>query len=157
MRRGAALAGAAAAAFLLAGCSGFPWQSADEIPTPTPTPTPTIDSRPYTDLGAGDCYDSINASSAEVIGCAQPHTFEVFASFVLPDPEYPGDAMKAPASQQCKTAFAAFVGVDFDASALSLRYIGPSRATWGEGDREVLCVVFDPGQTTSGSLANTGR
>jgi len=150
MRLGRAIAVVGSAGILLSACA-IPSGS----PNPTPSPTSTIDATAFTDLAAGSCYDPIDVASVETIDCAKPHRFEVFASFVLPDSEYPGDTLDATASQQCRTAFSAFIGIDFDASALSLRYIGPSRATWAEGDREVLCVAFDPDGATTGSLANT--
>ncbi len=156
MNRGAALALAAVAvgaALVLSACA---WQPGGHA-TPTPSPTPTIATTPITDLVAGDCYDAVEASSAEAIDCGMPHKYEVFASFVLTDDAYPGDAMKSSSAQRCRTAFSAFVGVEYDSSALNLRFIAPSKATWAIGDREVLCVVFDPHGDTTGSLAESAR
>jgi len=156
--RPTALAAPLLAVALLAGCSG--------AASPTSTPSGSAGGEngagetPATDIEAGDCYDpaaSGDAAAVALVDCAAPHRYEAFASFVLTDAAYPGDALDAEARQPCIDAFADFVGIDYASSALALRYIAPSEGTWAEGDREVVCVVGDPAGPTSGSLHGTAR
>ncbi|OJX65700.1 MAG: hypothetical protein BGO95_04465 [Micrococcales bacterium 73-13] len=147
----ALLAGPLLAVALLSGCS------VGTTSAPTATPTPTETTTPFTSVEAGDCYDTVDRSSVQVVDCDRPHGFEVFASLLLDDAEYPGTTISDAVAARCKSAFATFVGVEFDASALSLRTVAPSQRTWEQGDREVLCVVFDPAARTSGSLAGSAR
>jgi hypothetical protein len=53
------------------------------------------------------------------------------------------------------TGFATFVGKSYEESALDFNYLSPSEGSWDSGDREILCLVMGPDQTT-GSLAGTG-
>lgn len=141
----------AATAALLAGCAtGAPSEA-------TPTPSPSETTTALTDVEAGDCYDAAGPGVVLVIDCAERHSFEVFASLLLDAPEYPADTLAATASGRCSTAFADFIGVEYDASELALRTVAPSAATWDRGDREVLCVVSDPAGPTTGSLAGALR
>jgi len=140
----------AVAALLLAGCTG-------PEPAPTGTPDPTAETTSLTDVVAGDCTDEAERARVRVVDCAEPHDAEVFASFVLTEPAYDRDAIGASATIGCEEAFGAFVGLEFEASELGLRYVAPSEATWAQGDREVLCVVFDPAGTTAGTLEGSVR
>jgi len=145
-------AGLLAIAALLAGCaSGAP------LPTDTPAPTPTETTTPLTDLAAGDCYDQAGQGVVLVLDCDEAHSYEVFASLLLDDPAYPAETLEATARDRCRTAFSAFIGIEYDASELVLRYVAPSAATWEQGDREILCVVTDPVDRTIGSLADALR
>ena len=135
---------------ILTGCTTAP----DGPPAPV---TPTIQTTQLTDVAAGDCYDPAEPDTVVLIDCSEPHAFEVFASFVQDGPSYPGTALDATASEQCERAFGTFVGVEFAASELVLRYVKPSRATWEQGDREVLCAVAEPSGAATGTLAGAAR
>jgi len=146
-----AIGAIALCALALAGCAQV---EADVLPTPSPTPSDT--STPLTDIAAGDCYDESGASVL-VLDCDEPHDFEVFATLLLEDATYPAETLAATATARCRTAFSAFIGLEYDASELALRYVAPSAATWKQGDREVLCIVHDPAGATTGSLADALR
>lgn len=147
------VAGAAVAlALLVAGCT-----STDPVAPETTSPAPTESTTPLTDLAAGDCYDQAGQGVVLVLDCDEPHSYEVFASLLLDDPAYPADTLEATAADRCRVAFSAFVGLEYDASDLTLRYVAPSGATWEQGDREVLCVVSDPAGRTTGSLEGALR
>jgi len=150
VRRLLATAGVATAV-LLAGCAAGP------APAETPSPTPTETTTALTDLAAGECYDQAGQGVVLVLDCGEAHTYEVFASLLLDADEYPRDTLEATARERCRTAFSAFVGLEYDASELALRFVAPSAATWDQGDREVLCVVSDPAARTTGSLADALR
>ena len=152
MKRLTAAASIVAITALLAGCT-MTSESAPETPTPTPTETTT----PLTDIAAGDCYDLAGPGRVVIVDCADPHSFEVFASLLLDAPQYPADTLAATATGRCRAAFSAFIGLEYDSSELALHYVAPSETTWDQGDREVLCIVTDPAGRTRGSLAGVLR
>jgi len=150
--RAGAVAAALALAALLAGCAGT-----SATPSPSGEPTPSDATTPLTAVEAGDCYDEADADSVTVVDCTTAHGYEVFASLLLADGDYVQSTISADAEARCRTAFGTFIGLEFDASALGLRYVAPSERTWEQGDREVLCVAFDPAGPTGGSLAGAAR
>lgn len=103
------------------------------------------------DLAVGDCFDR-NAASGEIsdvpiVDCAEPHDSEAFHTFEVGDGEYPGDdALRAQAEEQCLPAFAEYVGVEYANSRLDVFPITPTEGSWAEGDREVVCALYDPEQ-----------
>ena len=150
MRTGLAAA-ALSLTVLLTGCTVAP------APTESAAPTQRATTTPLTAVRAGDCYDDVDGDAVDIVDCASRHGFEVFASLRLADGDYRRRTIGSEAEARCRDAFGRFVGLEFDASALGLRYVAPSAATWAQGDREVLCVVFDPTDATVGSLAAAAR
>jgi len=115
------------------------------------------------DLNVGDCLtDETSEGSIEEVGvidCAQPHTGEIYHGFDIaegPDGQMP-DTIDTDAETGCVEAFAGFVGVPWEQSALSISWMQPSPDTWEADDREVLCVVFEDGVDTTGSLEGSNR
>ena len=77
------------------------------------------------------------------ISCEQPHDNEAYAAFDLPDGEYPGDAqVLAEGSARCLERFEGFVGVPYDSSGYDVDALTPTRLTWDDGDRRVVCILF---------------
>lgn len=113
-------------------------------------------------LPVGSCLDDVAGgfiTGDNVLDCAEPHTYEVFSSFLLDDGVFPGDeALQTEALDRCGAVFGDFVGIPYADSALDYSYVSPTEDTWAQGDREILCLIFDPvaGQTT-GSLAASQR
>ncbi|MCY7411467.1 MAG: hypothetical protein LH471_00230, partial [Salinibacterium sp.] len=72
---------------------------------------------------------------------------------------YPGeDGVLAQADTGCEAEFDAFVGINYVESILDFTFYYPTAASWAEGDREILCLIFDPaGKITSGSLSGAAR
>ena len=136
---------------LLAGCAST------AAPTDSIAPTPTDTTTPFTAVQAGDCFDEVDGDSVEIVDCESTHGYEVFASLLVADGDYDRTAIGAEAKARCLASFGTFVGIEYDASVLALRYVAPSRDTWDQGDREVLCLVFDPEGPTEGSLAGAAR
>lgn len=114
-------------------------------------------------IAVGDCIDDpglTDVSDITVLPCAEPHTFEAFASSTMPDGDYPGEAAaNTAAGEFCAGEFTAFVGVEYDASVLELLYFYPVEDSWNTAeDREILCFVAEAGETpVTGSLENAGR
>ncbi|GAB3556099.1 hypothetical protein GCM10027404_34060 [Arthrobacter tumbae] len=106
------------------------------------------------DLQEGQCMaDSGTAAdpNLQVLPCGEPHPFEVFATTELPAGEYPGlGEADAQAQEFCRSEFAAFIGLDYDASALDLQYFYPVESEWtDDGGRSVVCLVGSAGGAPS--------
>lgn len=101
------------------------------------------------DLEPGDCFNTHGQQVDEVsvVDCEDPHVYEAFHSYDLEgaeDAEFPGDeAVLEDADGECRPAFEEYVGTPYDDSALFITVIRPSEATWGEGDRTVICALND--------------
>ena len=115
------------------------------------------------DLRAGDCFNSSDEeeiSDVDGVPCTQAHEWEVFALA-----NWEGDGAFPPDSQLeaiffeiCEPSFAAYVGVPWETSAIYGSMISPSEDSWGAGDREFICVLYDPEDTQlTESLRGTNR
>ena len=114
------------------------------------------------DLQEGQCMtDSGTAAkpSVRVIPCEEPHAFEVFATTELDAGVYPGvGEADAQAQEFCRGEFAAFVGVEYDTSALDLQYFYPVESEWtGDGGRSVICLVGSAGGEPSTETLRDSR
>lgn len=113
-------------------------------------------------LPVGTCLDELATTyitSDNVLDCAQPHNFEIFSSFLVDDGAFPGESVfEEQAYEKCDAAFAAFVGIPYADSTLDYTYLSPTKETWAQGDREILCMIFDSSVAqTTGSLAASKR
>lgn len=114
-------------------------------------------------LRVGDCVNTDSTMADEISGlpmvpCDQSHTDEVYFSYMVEGDEFPGeDAIIAEAEQKCVPAFEEFVGAGYQDSALDYWPMYPTEGSWSDGDREVLCLVYDPSAETVGSLAGAER
>jgi len=113
------------------------------------------------ELDVGQCFDDppdfAEVANVDVVPCASPHHNEVIAVVDLPESSFPGDAAVGDsAASRCQAAFAGYVGSSYDDSPLVLGWLAPSLDSWGVGDREVICFVFDQsGDRMSGSVRGT--
>lgn len=129
----------------------------------TPSAAPTFAPTGLVELALGDCLDQealedTVATTEPKVDCSAPHDLEVYASLTLDDGDYPSvEKLVNFGSKECATEFTTFVGLDFGISALDFQYYYPTESSWANGDRGVDCVVFDPTQRTSGSLAGAKR
>jgi putative regulator of septum formation len=82
----------------------------------------------------------------DVVGCDSGHSAEVFSVFDLEgggEAEFPGTAeIEEQATSECGSAFEDYVGTSVDDSELEATFLAPSEETWGQGDREVVCIAF---------------
>ncbi len=112
-------------------------------------------------VAVGDCFNNETAASEEIadipaVPCDQPHDNEVFYLFDLTGDTFPID-MDDQTFNGCGAQFDAFVGLAYDASVLDYFPIQPTQATWDQGDREVICSIFEPDVQSTGSLAGAAR
>lgn len=114
-------------------------------------------------LRVGDCVDTDSSMSGEIsslptIPCDQSHTDEVYFSYMVESEEFPGeDAIIAEAEQTCVPAFETFIGIGYQDSVLEYWPMYPTEGSWSDGDREVLCLVYDPSAATVGTLKGAAR
>lgn len=146
-----------AAGFALAGCSLLPGGGG--------TTTDTGDGGDTVDvftIAVGDCLNDggVEGEVSEVVqvDCAEEHDSEAYASIIMDDGDFPGDAaVEDQAITDCTTEFNSFVGLDYQASVLDFAYYYPTEASWGNGDREILCLIVDPAGKVTGSLEGAAR
>jgi hypothetical protein len=151
---------------LLGGCA----QVADLLDGSEPQATRDADSGEVTGggeidvftLSVGDCMSDTGTEEevydVPVTPCDEPHDYEVYYDFSLPDGEYVEDDVYAAAEDGCYNEFAAFVGLSYEESALDFSYFAPTQESWEQGDdRIVSCFVGDPSTQTTGSLAGVAR
>jgi hypothetical protein len=100
------------------------------------------------DLEEGDCWDDPPASASqvsevEVVDCDDPHDNEIYLVFDLADGEYDQTQVETDAQDGCLAEFEDFVGIAYEDSRLDVFAIWPTSQSWDEGDREVLCSLYD--------------
>ncbi|MFB2580419.1 septum formation family protein [Herbiconiux sp. P15] len=112
----------------------------------------------------GDCFMESDGDDGRVQfrDCSEPHDYEVYAEFEVPDTEdgsYPGDdKMSYAADEGCFEAFEDFVGVPWEESVYDFALVAPDEETWTEfDDRLVQCMAVDPDGAHTGSLEGVGE
>ena len=87
------------------------------------------------------------------VPCSEPHDSEIYAAFELTQSAYPGEeTTQGKADALCLPAFEEFVGEPYLESRFDFAYYYPTEESWASGDREVLCVIYDPVGPVTGSL-----
>lgn len=110
------------------------------------------------ELRAGDCLNGLNIDEPELISelpavpCAQPHQGEVIAIIDLPDGDWPGqETIAEQAGQGCDGRIATFALANGD-PFVGVRVIPPTRLTWQDGDRRVICLAYHLDGERAGSV-----
>lgn len=138
------------------------------VETETPVETPSGATGPEdTDVFSifvGDCLNEMEEDEEESISevpkidCSEPHDYEVYHVGDLDETgTYPGfDQVAEMSGELCRTEFEGFVGRSYAGSALELTPLFPTDAGWAQGDREVLCLVYDQAGQSTGTLEDSG-
>jgi len=139
-----ALLAVGAASLALAGCSLLPGGNGG---TDTGDTTTSDEGDDVFSIEVGDCLNdadvSDEVSSVPIVDCAEAHDSEAYFAQDLPDGDFPGDdAIVTSAEEICAPEFTTFVGVADADSAYTYSYYYPTEASWGAGDREILCVAY---------------
>lgn len=110
-------------------------------------------------LSVGDCLDEVAPGMrfrVTVLPCAEPHDGEMFARFDLPGGSWPGDEeTEAQASESCYAELAAYAPSAYADENVSIVFFSPSRSTWYDGDREVICLSDYADGRRTGSIEGT--
>jgi hypothetical protein len=105
----------------------------------------------------GDCFTDpgteTSFSSVTAIPCDQPHTAQVFASFVYPgatDTSPSDSEMQDAVSSQCSTDA---LDQDFLSShGMSAGFVRPNDAAWSKGSNTILCLISSDSPVTGSAL-----
>jgi hypothetical protein len=107
----------------------------------------------------GDCLNDAQISdevtSVPFVDCAEPHDSEVFARTEITVDVFPGnEALETELGAFCRgDAFTQFIGIEYADSVYDTSGYYPSESSWEDGDRELLCTVWDPDAQVTGTLA----
>lgn len=114
-------------------------------------------------LSVGDCFNDPGPSDAvrtlPLVACSGPFDNEVFALFDLPDGPYPGEqiVIDAAADGCLGERFERYVGTPYPRSAIYASALWPTAASWAQGDREVICFLYEPEVRLVGSQRGARR
>lgn len=113
-------------------------------------------------IAVGDCFNDVDATevtSLPTVPCAESHDNEVYAEYVFPDGDYPGDdVVPQTAETECLARWEAFVGLAYEESTLEVYPIYPTEGSWTDGDdRVVTCAIWDPTGQITGTLEGAAR
>ena len=114
-------------------------------------------------LEVGECFndpdDTELVSNVSIVDCVEPHNNEVFHLFDIAGDDFPGEATLSDlAASGCRDAFDDYVGFAYADSDFEIFRLTPSEDSWDDGDREVVCSLFDlTSQRWTGTARNSGR
>lgn len=99
-------------------------------------------------INVGDCIqlpDATEVQSVEGVPCTTPHDAQVYAEYLLPAGDWPGQAaMDEQSGFGCYDRWQAAVGTVYeDDTILDFTFFNPTEAGWGEGDHEVQCMIVN--------------
>jgi hypothetical protein len=116
------------------------------------------------DLRVGDCFDLQDPEASEVEEveakpCTAGHQYELYYSADMPSPAYPTeDEFNSFIESECIPSFNAYIGMDYNSSALYILPFTPTEDLWNSGDHSVQCVVYDQDDPKlTESLRNAAR
>ncbi|GGF30023.1 hypothetical protein GCM10010922_01240 [Microbacterium sorbitolivorans] len=102
------------------------------------------------DIQVGDCMaepTEDTVTDVEVVPCSEEHDYEFYYEYELDlgdDYATANAQIDDDASQKCYDAFTDFVGIPVEESAsLTFSYYVPSLQSWGDGDRQIQCMVLE--------------
>ena len=103
------------------------------------------------DLPIGSCIS--NDGIAEQVPCDARHTHEVIGFERWASNEYPSyeDAYWG---TFCEEVFESYVGIDYFESVLFYDIARPTAQAWEQGDRDIRCLAYEPGETLTRSVRN---
>ena len=103
-------------------------------------------------LKVGDCYNApwsstehtAKVSNVDLVSCEEPHGYEVYASFELPDSSWKGeDYVFSQAGIGCEARFKSYVGIEYALSTMYVDILFPLEESWKDGDRLVTCSLLE--------------
>jgi hypothetical protein len=168
LTRALAVTAIAAAGIVLSGCSLLNQVTNTTQRDDDGNVTATNSDADVFSIKVGDCLNDADVtgetSTTPIVPCSKPHDSEAFQHFILDDGDYPGDdAVEQKGEEDCGgTAFTQFIGVPSDSSTIAYSYYYPTEESWGNGDREIMCTVYqvdgsgNPVKTT-GSLKGAAK
>ena len=104
------------------------------------------------EVAVGQCFndpgDDLESEGGlvkvDTVDCTEPHDNEFYSIYSMTDSSFPGVTIAHElAYQECMVRFDSYVGRDYWSSSLDIRAIIPTHESWKNGDREVLCFLYD--------------
>ena len=96
-------------------------------------------------MQVGQCIllpEEKTATTVETTNCTSEHDAEVFALASAPDGDFPGaEALNRQAETECISAFDAYVGSDYLTSSLDATWMIPTKDSWAQKDRSIVCLA----------------
>jgi len=107
-------------------------------------------------LQVGDCLNGLqeegDVRSLPAVPCAEPHEGEVYATFDLPEGDYPSEtAIFDRAEAGCDERLSSVAPDASGDPSVGLFYLYPTELSWPD-DREVVCIAISMSGTTRGSI-----
>ena len=107
-------------------------------------------------LEIGDCLNGLDEDgsvrSLPAVPCAEPHEGEVYATFDLPEGDYPGEsAIIEQVETGCDERLSAVAPEAYEDQSVGLYYLYPLEISWPD-DREVVCIAISMSGTMTGSI-----
>jgi hypothetical protein len=166
--RALAVAAVAAAGIALSGCSLLNQVTNTTQRDGDGKVTATNEDADVFSIKVGDCLNDADVqgetTTTPIVPCSKEHDSEAFQHFILDDGDYPGDdAIEQAGESDCGgQAFTDFIGVASDSSVIGYSYYYPTKDSWGNGDREIMCTVYQMDESgnpvkTTGSLKGIGK
>ncbi len=82
------------------------------------------------------------ATTIDKTSCTREHDAEVFAVVSAPDGDFPGaEVLNRQAETECISAFGAYVGSDYLTSSLDATWMIPTKDSWAQNDRSIVCLA----------------
>lgn len=155
----------ATAAVVLTGCSAVDDLFGDDEPErgDSGQVSEVAENASIFDIAEGDCLGDYSTDTdvqeVDIIPCDQDHAQEVLLITEITGDELPSeDEVQEQVRAECVPAFEEFVGISFDESALDINFLSPSQESWDEqDDRDIVCTIYDPSGSVSGSFEGTER
>ena len=120
-------------------------------------------------LAEGNCFVEFLAEEGDmllhrvsVVDCGEAHDAEVYGLISLPagpQQPFPGEtAVAQQSASACLAGFQPFVGLEYATSQLRIAVLRPTAGTWGNGDRNVVCSLYDKDlEPLTGTVRASGR
>ena len=111
-------------------------------------------------LNVGDCFIDLpvgEVSSVSGVPCADDHRYEIYHLFDVDLPDFDSTAVEEASSDGCLAAFEGYMGVPFETSYYNFSGLQPTVGSWGQGDREVVCLATPfNGEAIAGTAKGAG-
>lgn len=101
-------------------------------------------------LAPGECMllpEESEIASVNTVDCSAEHNAEVVDTIALTDAQLPPEAeLETRANEKCTEKFESYVGITLEQSAMELKWLLPTPASWKSGDRTITCLAVAPDQ-----------
>lgn len=98
-----------------------------------------------TELATGDCITDIpDGTLVQIVpktDCSKPHAGEVYAVLTMPDGAYPGQSTIDDWQNKCPGELESYSANALMDESVGVFVLYPTAETWGQGDREIVCMA----------------